>query len=95
MLNVAAVHSFTHNGVSYKRGQTWEEESDRLAAELQRRGLIKVLEPVIADPQKVTGAKLSASPADPALPRQTSKQSGNGGRRKKGAASSSPTPRSA
>lgn len=90
MVEVIALHSFTHNGQSFKRNQTWGEAPTQAEA-LRKAGLVKVRDNR-ADPPKGTGEKSSASPAAPASPKQTSSKSAGGGRRKKAEPSSSPTP---
>lgn len=86
MVEVIALHSFTHGGESFKRNQQWEEKPDRAEA-FRKAGLVKIRDNR-ADPQSGTGVKLSASPAAPASTKQTSKKSASGGRRKKAEQSS-------
>lgn len=92
MPEVKALHSFTHNSQSFKRGQEWDE-SDSQAAALRKAGLV-IYKDNKADPHKGTGKKSSASPAAPASPKQTSSKSGRGAKKKPVAPSSSPTPAS-
>lgn len=85
MTHVVAIQSFDHDGPR-RRGDEFEV-SPQVAAQLRRAGLVYVDdEGVTANPCKVVGAKSSASPAAPALPKQTAKRSGGGGRAPKGAA---------
>ena len=90
MVEVKALHSFNHGGRSYKRNQVWVETPTQADA-LRRAGLVscRSSEP---DPPKGTGENSSALPAAPVSPKRTSSKSGTGVRKKKPAASSSPTP---
>ena len=81
MVQVTALHSFTHDGQSFKRGASWGE-NDRRAEALRRAGLVQIQEAAEAVPQQVAGAKSSASPAAQASTPQTSSKSGRGGKRK-------------
>lgn len=87
MVQVVARHSFTHDGKSYRRNAVWDE-NERWAEAFQRAGLVRIQEPAQADPRQGSGVKLSASPAAPVSPKQTSKKSASGGRRKKAEPSS-------
>lgn len=91
MVQVVALHSFTHDGKSYRRDAVWDE-NERRAEAFQRAGLVRIQEPAQADPRQGSGVKLSASPAAQASTPQTSSKSGRGGRRKKAEPSSSQTP---
>ena len=92
MVEVKALHSFQHNGSSFKRGQVWDERESQAEA-LRKAGLVTYRDNK-ADPQQGTGAKSSASPAAPASPKQTSSKSARGAKKKQAARSSSPTPAS-
>lgn len=81
MVQVIAIHSFTHDGESFKRGASWEE-NDRRAEALRRAGLVRIQEAAEAVPQQGAGEKSSASQAAQVLTPQTLKGSGRGGRRK-------------
>lgn len=89
MPEVTALHSFDHNGVK-RRGQVWDA-SESETVQLERAGLVKRRDNT-AIPPKATGKKLSASPAVPASPKQTSTKSNRGAKSKPAAPSSSPTP---
>ena len=84
MVQVVALHSFNHDGNSYRRGAVWDE-NERWAEAFRRAGLVRTQEPAQADPRLGSGVKLSASPAAQASPEQTLIRSARGAKSKKGA----------
>jgi len=83
MPNVEALTGFDHGG-SRRRGTRFSV-SDHAAKQLARAGLVRIVED---RPQKVAGAKSSASPAAQASTQTTAKPSKRGGTPAKTEASS-------
>lgn len=86
MKQVQALRGFIH-GEPRKRNERFRVTS-QTAAELEQKGLVRVLSdegPTPENPSTADGEKSSASPAAPASQQTTAKRSGRGGRRKKGA----------
>lgn len=83
MVTVQALTGFDHHGNKVKNSRF--HVSDQTAKELSRAGLVRIIED---RPIKAVGKLSSASPAVQALPQQTVKPSGRGGRRQKAEASS-------
>lgn len=78
-MEVTALKNFEHNG-SRRRGSTFTVPA-RAASDLERKGLVAVSHQVtdkVADPAQAAGRKLSASPAAPASPLKTARQSRRG-----------------
>lgn len=90
MPEVIALHSFSHNGKSYARKQSWSTSAHEAAA-LQRAGLVTIRDNT-ADPLPATGKKSSASPAAPVSRKQTSTSSKRGAKKKTDEPSLLPTP---
>lgn len=80
MIKVEALQSFEHSGAR-KPGDRFQV-SDRHAADLSRRGMVRVLDGKLADPPPAGGEPSSASPAAPASPQTTAKPSGAGGKKR-------------
>lgn len=81
MVKVRARFSFDHNRTAVKRGDTLTV-SEQVALDLERNKLVdRVHGPggEVTRPSGVSGAKSSASPADPASLQTTAKKSGSGG----------------
>jgi hypothetical protein len=93
METVIAISSFDHDDQKVRRGQQLTV-SPQTADDLVRNALVRRMRDP-ANPSKAAGTRSSASPAAPASPQTTAKQSAGGGRRRRAAASSSSTPRSA
>ena len=72
MRKVTAISSFTHDGISRRRGDQYETPA-RIAEQLARAGLVQVfaVDPAKTDPTQPAGTPLSASPAGQALPQPT------------------------
>lgn len=83
MQTVEALTGFDHGGKRCRGDQF--KVSDNVAQQLSRARLVRVIE---ARPQKVAGAKSSASPAAQASPQTTAKRSKRGGRKSQAAESS-------
>ena len=82
MPEVTNLHTFEHNGTHIK-GQSWDASVAETKS-LIRAGLVKLRENQAIPPAKGHGGTSSASPVDPASPRQTLKKSGRGERLEKG-----------
>lgn len=84
MIGVMAIQNFDHDGK--KRRGDFFHVSDQAAQKLKARGLVVIDgEAHPSRPEKAAGGKLSALPADQALPQTIAKKSGNGGKKKKAA----------
>lgn len=81
MTHVVATQSFEH-GRSWSRGDVFEV-SAQVAEQLRRAGLVRIEDPISANPFQAAGTSSSALPAAPVSPKQTAKPSGSGGRKKK------------
>lgn len=79
MIEVEALQSFEHSK-SRKRGETFEV-SERVAAELSRKKLVRVVGEV-ANPSKAAGGQSSALPVVPASQQTTAKPSAAGGKKR-------------
>lgn len=92
MVTVIALQGFEHNGTR-RRGDQFKV-SEHQARALVRAGLVVVKAPK-QGPTKAAGEKSSASPVGQVSPQTTLSSSKRGGKRRKGAPSSSQTPPSA
>lgn len=88
MTQVVALARFDHGG-NKAPGETFEC-SPQAAAALEKKRLVDIISdgPAIKNPSTSAGAKLSASPVDPALPEQTVIKSKRGKRKGKATESS-------
>lgn len=92
MQRVIAIQNFEH-GKSVKKGDVITV-SDRVARDMRDRGLVRYDGDAVENPVQSVGEIVSPLPADQALPQETVKRYGSGGKKKKGARSFASIPAS-